>query len=144
MNVSLTRRQLLLTTAGLAGIAAAGSASPLRAATAVTTDQFLRLSTALTGVADLDAGVAATLLRGLLATGQGTTLAALVAGANDSPARALANEIVAEWYSGLYDDGKAQAVATFDQALLWNALSFTKPFGSCGGAPGYWADPPEG
>jgi hypothetical protein len=58
--------------------------------------------------------------------------------------RELADAIVAAWYSGVYDTGHGQAVASFDQALLWNALSFTKPFAQCGGVTGYWADPPQG
>ena len=31
-----------------------------------------------------------------------------------------------------------------NEALLWNALDFTKPPGSCGGETGYWADAPQG
>ena len=27
--------------------------------------------------------------------------------------------------------------------IVWQALTFTKPFGECGGETGYWADPPE-
>ena len=34
-------------------------------------------------------------------------------------------------------------MSDFNGALVWNALAFTKPFGDCGGATGYWADPPE-
>jgi hypothetical protein len=36
-----------------------------------------------------------------------------------------------------------QEVVDFTQALVWNALTFTKPWGECGGETGYWADPPE-
>jgi hypothetical protein len=55
----------------------------------------------------------------------------------------LADAIVADWYSGLYYTGHGTAVSDFNGALVWNALSFTKPFGSYGGEIGYWADPPE-
>jgi hypothetical protein len=35
-------------------------------------------------------------------------------------------------------------VATFTDALVWNALTFTKPWAECGGETGYWANPPTG
>ena len=148
MRISMTRRQLLHASVGLAVVAAgAGGLAPrLQAQGPVTAGQFLALSTSLTGAADLDPAVAATLLRGFLAAGHGATLAGLVAGSGESDpaAHRLADEIVAAWYSGLYDDGKSVGVAGYDQALLWRALAFTKPLGTCGGETGYWGDPPAG
>jgi hypothetical protein len=84
-------------------------------------------------------------LGGFLATGQGAGLAELVAdpGIGSAKNAALANAIVGGWYSGLYNTPDGQAVATFDQALLWNALSYTKPFGECGGDTGYWSAAPK-
>ena len=35
-------------------------------------------------------------------------------------------------------------MAGFEQALLWQAMSFTKPFADCGGETGYWSEPPQG
>jgi len=55
----------------------------------------------------------------------------------------LANAIVGAWYSGVYSTAGGQAVATFDHALLWNAMTFTKPFGECGGDTGYWSAAPK-
>jgi len=34
------------------------------------------------------------------------------------------------------------AVIDYDDALSWQACSFTKPAATCGGPFGYWADPP--
>jgi hypothetical protein len=51
--------------------------------------------------------------------------------------------IVAEWYSGMYEAGQGPAVATFEDALLWRALSYTKPLADCGGEMGHWAAPPQ-
>ena len=148
MSFTISRRQILLATVGAASLAlGAGAPAPsLAAPPLVTTEQFLALSKSLTAAADLAPGVAATLLQGFLATGHGATLAGLAAGGGeaDPAAHDLANEIVAAWYSGLHDDGKGEAVAAFDGALLWHALAFTKPFASCGGETGYWADPPQG
>jgi len=86
--------------------------------------------------------VARTLLGGFLATGHGSDLADLVR-PGAVPASPLADAIVAAWYSGLYDTGHGLAVSDFNAALVWAALNFTKPFASCGGEIGYWADPPE-
>ena len=47
------------------------------------------------------------------------------------------------WYSGLYERNGAPAVGDFEGALVWSALTFSKPWGECGGETGYWADPPE-
>jgi hypothetical protein len=54
----------------------------------------------------------------------------------------LATDIVAAWYSGLYEARGGLATISLASALLWDALDFTKPPGFCGGATGYWADAP--
>ena len=55
--------------------------------------------------------------------------------------------LMAAWYSGVFDtmaDGKpTQKVATFTEALVWDAMTYSKPFAECGGETGYWSDPPE-
>lgn len=147
MNPSMTRRDLVLQAVG-AAIAAAGVtgfAPSLYAQNSVTPEQFLKLSQALTTTSDLDPDLAKTLLGGFLAAGYGSALAALGGGqgAADPATSSVANAIVAAWYSGVYDTGKRQAVMTYDQALLWNALTFTKPMGQCGGDTGYWSNPPQ-
>lgn len=140
--VNPTRRAIL---AGVAGAVLAAGAGGFPAAVfaqaEITVDQFLALSERLTGADDLDADIAQTLLGGFLATGHGADLERLVK--SDSSVPDLANAIVAAWYSGLYQGAGGAAVATYTDALLWTALSFTKPMGYCGGETGYWADPPE-
>ena len=143
MAAPLNRRDLLLRSlaAAIAAAGAGGFPAALYAAAAVTLDQFLVLSKALTEAADLDPDMGNKLLGGFLATGHGDGLARLVAGEAEPE---LANAIVAAWYSGVYDSGQGPAVAGFDQALLWQAMSFTKPFADCGGETGYWSEPPQG
>lgn len=139
MDCKPSRRDVIWRAAAAA--IAAGLPVPLAAFTA---DQFLALSKSLTGVSDLDPGIARTILGGFLATGHEAALNRLASGPAAGPAdQAVASAIVAAWYSGLYETVQGQAVATFDQALLWNALSFTKPLGACGGEFGYWSDPPQ-
>lgn len=138
-----TRRDVLLIALG-AAIAAAGAAgfpAALFAGAPVTLDQFMALSAKLTEAGDLDPAIGEKYLGGFLASGQSEGLAKLVAGGS---APELAAAIVAAWYSGIYDSGKGEAVAGFEQALLWRAMSFTKPFADCGGETGYWSRPPEG
>lgn len=143
MTTSIERRDLILS--GLASAIAAtglGGFPPiLFAQSQVSLHQFLAASEKLTGMPNLDPDIAKTLLGGFLATGHGQAMANLVAGQDEYGP--LANAVVAAWYSGVYDSGQGQAVAAFNEALVWDALSFTKPFGSCGGEPGYWADPPQ-
>ena len=142
--VPITRRDAILTALGAAisTVGTAGFPAALFAQAEVNVDQFLQLSERLTGASSLDSDVAETLLGGFLATGNGAALAELVRDGT-APRSALADAIVAAWYSGLHDTGHGTAVADFNGALVWNALSFTKPFGSCGGEVGYWADPPD-
>jgi hypothetical protein len=42
-------------------------------------------------------------------------------------------------------DATAAGLAAFNltDALVWNALDFTKAPGLCGGGTGYWAAPPQ-
>lgn len=155
MAVPISRRDLILAAVGaaIAGTGAAGFPASLFAQSPVTPEQFLALSERLTATPKLDPEVGTTILGGFLATGHGDEIAKLIAVGHE-PVTPLANAIVAAWYSGVYttmpkDNGAnpagetVDAVATFTQALLWNALSFTKPWGECGGETGYWADPPE-
>jgi hypothetical protein len=136
-----SRREILLT--GLAAAIAAASASgfpaALFAAAPVTLPQFMTLSARLTEAADLDTGIGEKFLGGFLASGHGAALAGLVAGASEPE---LESAIIAAWYSGVYDTGRGKAVAGFEQALLWKALTFTKPPSDCGGEMGYWSQPP--
>jgi len=143
MTIPTTRRDFLLAGLGSA-IAAAGTTFPaaLHAGAAVTAEGFLALSKSLTEQSSLDPAVAETLLAGFLATGNGGLLAELVAGSGGAETKVLADSIVAAWYSGIYDTGKGQAVATYTDALVWTGLTYSKPFGYCGGPTGYWADPP--
>lgn len=147
MTARLSRRDALLAGVG-AAVAAAGIAgfpAALFAEASITVDQFVALSQKLTEASSLDADVAKTLLGGFLATGNGPALAEMVAEEKAFTSYTeLANAIVAAWYSGIYETGKGQAVADFTGALLWDALTFTKPWAECGGETGYWADEPSG
>ena len=143
MGPLITRRRLVIGGASAAALAA-GFPMPAGAQETVTVDQFRALSARLTAaaVSDIDATMVGKLLDGFVSMGRGPSLALLAADPGISTGT-VADDIVAAWYSGTYDTAAGPAVAGFTDALLWNALDFTKPPGFCGGETGYWADPPS-
>lgn len=144
MTSMMTRRALMSSGASMTVAIASGFGLGARAQAPITVEQFRSLSARLTGAAlsDLDVGVARTLLDGFIANGRGPGLALLTSDPNVSTGT-VANDIVAAWYSGVHDTPQGEALATFNDALVWNALDFTKPFGTCGGETGYWSEPPQ-
>jgi D-sorbitol dehydrogenase-like protein len=130
---------------GGASAAALAVAFPLGSAAqeTVTVDQFRVLSARLTGAGlpDLDPAAAGKLLDGFSSMGRGADLAALAASGTTSGA--LADDIVAAWYSGSYETSAGLAAFNLIDALVWDVLDFTKPPGLCGGLTGYWADAPR-
>ena len=138
---TVTRRRLLLS--GVATMMTGGVTSFVGARSPVTVGQFLLLSSRLTGRQGLDREIGRSILDGFLATGHGAAVAALVAGGNDHKYAGVAGAIVAAWYSGVGPAADGFALVTFERALVWGAIAFTKPFGVCGGETGYWAAAPE-
>jgi hypothetical protein len=141
MPPPITRRGLVL-----GGVSAAtvtiGFPRRAKAQATITLDQFRALSARLTGVpeSDLNATASGKLLDGLISLGLGPDLAVLAVDPGLS-GTALADEIVAAWYSGSYATRAGVAAIDINDALLWKALDFTKPRGVCGSATGYWAEP---
>jgi len=140
----MTRRALMLSSAGMTLALAAGLSRPAQGRDTISLDDFLKVSARLTeaDAADLDPGAAKTILDGLVSIGRGPGLM-LLSEDPDVAAGTVADDIVAAWYSGVCDTDRGEALATFTGALVWSALDYTKPFGSCGGETGYWAEPPQ-
>ncbi|MFD1253220.1 Membrane bound FAD containing D-sorbitol dehydrogenase [Devosia equisanguinis] len=134
---SLTRRQVLAWGSGTAlGLVLAQGGF---AAEEVSLDEFMALSERLLGGgASPSDQYGADYLQHLLDEGLGADLAALAKGGSDST---LESRIIGQWYTGLAAD---DTVVTYTDALMWEALDYTKPMGWCGGETGYWADAPEG
>ena len=119
-------------------MAAVALVAPLRASTRAQSfplDEFLALSSRLTGFTDLNRETASTFLKQLLATpGNAARLA--------FPDAVMEREIIMAWYTGVHPvRGEAQLV-THTGALQWRALGMPAP-GSCVGPFGTWADPPR-
>jgi hypothetical protein len=143
MKPTVTRRGVFLGGASLAALAA-GFPRWANAQDSVTAEQFIALSARLTGAeaASLDTTMAEKLRLSMLATGRGPGLV-LLSTDTQVDTGTVANDVVAAWYSGVVDTADGQAVAGFTEALMWNALDFTKPFAYCGGETGYWAEAPQ-
>ncbi|UYN96733.1 MAG: hypothetical protein KIT25_07325 [Enhydrobacter sp.] len=136
------RRDILAGAAAVATLPGTAWPAPTR--------PFLTLSSTLLATGDLDPDEAGDYEKALRAGSHGAQIARLVALATMGGGPALlerikgegleeaANLVVAAWYSGMVGG----TVVTYTDALAWNAVPFTKPNGSCGGAFGYWAQPP--
>ncbi len=143
----MSRRRSVLQALAALAIARPALAQAPRAPDAAS---FGTLSAAITGLPPPDASVVERMLRAFATPVRRAPLRALAALVASTPAAdldaalaarkldTLANDLAAAWYSGVVD-GK---VVLYEDALMWAAMSFTKPMGTCGGATGYWADAP--
>lgn len=136
----LTRRNILVLGGGTALALVCGAAS--RAAEPFDSTKFIDLSAKLLQVdaGTLDQDAAGKFLSNLTATGKEEALAAL-AGGTANPA--LEQQIITNWYSGVQQTASGEELVAYTDALIWNALDYTKPQGWCGGETGYWALPPS-
>jgi hypothetical protein len=98
-------------------------------------DDFLAMSSRLTGHSDLDREVGAAILQ---------TIVRLPDGASRLARRdaALEREIVAAWYTGICAIGGERRLVTHTAALQWRVLGMPAP-GTCTGRFGGWSQPPR-
>jgi hypothetical protein len=155
--VTISRRDLLQALSGATALALAGRAAPALAqgAGTLTATQFSALSAALTGYPAADAATSAKMLRAFATPARRAQLAALAKVVAATPAAGLdaaisaqkldgiANDLVGAWYSGIVTNGKAQTLVLYTGALVWTAMTYSKPMGVCGGPTGYWANAPQ-
>lgn len=97
-------------------------------------DEFLSLSSRLTGRSDLDRDAAKILLNALMSTGGDARLR--------RPDDALEREIIAAWYTGIYMVRDQPRLLTHTGALHWRALGMPAP-GTCIGRFGAWSEAPR-
>src|ERR1043165_8895912 len=88
-------------------------------------DDFMALSSHLTGFSNLNRDTGDTILKNLLATPNGAARLAL-------PDAALERDIIVAWYTGVQDVRGQSRVVTYTDALQWRALNQPAP-GICGG-----------
>ena len=155
-SVDVDRRRLLV---GLAALAASGAVGPLAAqSTPALADPaaFASFARSMTGYAFADAPTASAMIDALnqavgadalgrIATlAIGTPPAQLGAALRAAGLSAQAETIVVALYTGQVDTPAGTRVISYDNALVWQALRWTKPNAWCGGETGYWSTKPAG
>ena len=151
----LSRRQLLR---GLAALAAAGAIPPGLAQdplAPLSATRFAALSRTTTGFMFADPETATAMLRVLTAAVGAANLAKIANLAAVTPPAQLAEElriagvegaatqVVTALLTGMIDTPQGRTVITYDQALAWQAVPWTKPNALCGGVTDYWASAPK-
>jgi hypothetical protein len=97
-------------------------------------DEFVALSTRLTGFGGLDREAATTLLNGFLAAPGGVARLR-------RPDLALERDILTAWYTGVQQVNGEARLVTHLGALQWRAIG-VRPTGTCAGAFGAWSSAP--
>lgn len=103
-------------------------------------DAFTLLSRKLVQQDKLPSDIAGEMLSAFEDISATDRLAKLAQGDADTE---IANSVVSAWYTGESPNPDDLQVLTYTDALIWDAMDYTKPMAYCGGAMGYWADPPE-
>jgi hypothetical protein len=102
-------------------------------AQAFSLEDFLALSSRLTGHTDLDRETGGVFLKALLATpGNAARLV--------RPDAALERDIIVAWYTGMHQVSGEPQLVTHTGALQWRTLGMPAP-GTCVGPFGTWAKP---
>lgn len=151
----LNRRTLLH---GLAALAASGvmpAALAQGQAGALTAARFTALSTSLTGFAYTEPALASAMLKALTDAVGANALAKMATLAAEIAPDALGDElriagvdqqaqtVLVALYSGVVTTPKGTVVLTYENALAWQAVPWTKPNADCGGLTNYWAKAPQ-
>lgn len=122
----------------------------------LTGQRFAALSRTATGFAFADAATATAMLDALNAAVGATNLAkianlaAVIAPAQLSDELKIAGldkaatVVVIALFTGMVDTPNGRVVITYDNALAWQAVPWTKPNAECGGNIDYWASAPKG
>jgi len=152
------RRKLLHALASLSALSltySVGAAPGSAGDAALAVDKFAALSATLTGYPAAEPSITAKVFEAFATPARGASLerlATLVAATPDTQLDAelraqgldaLANELIAAWYSGVVRNGDSKQLVLYTDAYIWNAMTFSKPMGLCGGAFGYWSKPPQ-
>jgi len=142
--------------AGLAALLASTAAGPLGAQPAPLADpaSFANLTRTITGFAFADAATANATLDALTAAVGADTLRKIGTLAAVTPPAQLATElrvagleraartVVDALWTGTIDTPQGPRVISYEHALIWQALPWTKPNTACGGEVNYWATAP--
>jgi fructose 5-dehydrogenase small subunit len=138
-----SRRSILL--GGVAWTVLLAAGSWRLAAAPVSFERFMSLSRRLTGRQQLDPKVGKVFFDALVQSEDpAVVLARLLSAemADDPQAAALEEEIALQWFTGVYRRDGLQKTATYQGALMWQAMAVRGAPGACQGALGCWSRPP--
>lgn len=140
MEDNLDRRQFISRSGSFLALTATGSGAWASSDSSDLFDLYIGFSRRLTGHDDLEIDVAEKLFGSFLLKYERQELSELLLNAdgNSDFQRAL----LAAWYGGVSPDGNSDSVLIFEDALVWKALRYTKPWAVCGGEFGDWAENP--
>ena len=100
----------------------------------------MQISRDLTGIAELDPSVGERIYE-LLAMADRMEV---LIGQSDEDEDAegaregLEVDVISAWYSGVVETDRGPKLAAYRDALMWEALDFTEPFGDCSRDFGSW------
>jgi fructose 5-dehydrogenase small subunit len=67
------------------------------------------------------------------------------AGPAEDALRRTARQLLEQWYTGIYEDGRQALVFTYEDALMYRPCAEVHPVPTrCGGEMGFWSKPPNG
>jgi Membrane bound FAD containing D-sorbitol dehydrogenase len=67
------------------------------------------------------------------------------AGPAEDALRRTARQLLEQWYTGIYEDGRQTLVFSYEDALMYRPCAEVHPVPTrCGGEMGFWSKPPEG
>ena len=135
----LTRRQGLLSS-----VAACALFAVPRAQAAADLDKFMEISRQLTGRENLDQALGDIYLHAIIdIPSRAAALKRIFDRDDDGPLEmeSVKKQILRQWYTGTYPSSDGSRVATFEQALMWDAMGM-QPVGMCRGPVGFWSEPP--
>ncbi|MFO1323284.1 MAG: sugar dehydrogenase complex small subunit [Burkholderiales bacterium] len=151
---SADRRRLLQ---GLAALVASGAvpAAFAQGAPALSAAGFSAMAKTLAGYAFGDQAVATAMLRALASAIGAASLSKIADLASAIAPDQLSAElkvagldkaaatVVTALFAGVVETPKGPVVITYDSALAWQAVPWTKPNAECGGLTNYWAQAPK-
>ena len=138
-----SRRGVLLGGVAWTALLMAGS-RPLAAAP-TPFERFMALSRRLTGRQQLDPDLGAIFFDALMRSEDWAPVLPRLLSAetpDDPRAAALEEAITLQWFTGVYRRGGSQRTATYQGALMWQAMDLRGAPGACQGDLGFWSRPP--
>ncbi len=125
-----SRREMVL---GSVAVAALFAARPVLGKEGL--DDFMAFSRRLTGQEDLDPDLGAVYLQALQDR---------AGGAVPLDFEAEKKRILRQWFAGVIETPDGARAVAYEEALMWKAMGFEQPIGTCRGPLGYWSEPPAG